>query len=191
MLGAGVHRVNEVAVTVEGLSRIGGLNIAFRIDDSSDSSEDAIATLAILSYPSLQLLHQVSRQIVVRVPYIPGFLSYREAAPLSALLEGLDPRLVPQLLFVNGNGSLHERGAGSAVVVGLRTNIPTIGVAKEFHPVVLEGEEHECSQRGMREYARTMLQKRGEYFGLYGSDRLSFVGAVRCYFSLCSDGVTE
>lgn len=68
-------------------------------------------------------------------PYIPSFLSFRESTPLAALVQAYHDCLLPsqeaeriQLLWVDGNGRLHEREAGSAVVVGLKTGVPTIGI---------------------------------------------------------------
>ena len=42
------------------------------------------------------------------------------------------PDLTPKVILVDGNGRLHTRSAGIACFVGLRTKIPTIGVAKTF-----------------------------------------------------------
>jgi hypothetical protein len=107
---------------------------------------------------SLQLLTKVSRVISLRAtPYVPSFLSFREAAPLASLLEDLRATgsPVPQVLFVDGNGRFHVRQAGSAVAIGLLADLPTVGVgtplssrsvghafasadslhiAKEYHP---------------------------------------------------------
>uniref|UniRef100_A0A3B1IFD7 Endonuclease V n=1 Tax=Astyanax mexicanus TaxID=7994 RepID=A0A3B1IFD7_ASTMX len=46
-------------------------------------------------------------------PYIAGFLAFREAPPLLQLLQRLEkeqPSLMPQVLFVDGNGLFHYRG---------------------------------------------------------------------------------
>lgn len=67
-----------------------------------------------------------------QTPYIPSFLSFREAEPLAALLDDLrlEGGPMPQLLFVDGNGRWHVREAGSAVVVGQLTDLPTVGVGE-------------------------------------------------------------
>jgi deoxyinosine 3'endonuclease (endonuclease V) len=44
------------------------------------------------------------------------------------------PELKPDVIFVDGNGILHPQQCGLACHIGLRMNIPTIGVAKNlFH----------------------------------------------------------
>ena len=67
-----------------------------------------------------------------QTPYVPSFLSFREAEPLASLLNDLraDGGPCPQALFVDGNGRWHVREAGSAVAIGLLSDLPTIGVGE-------------------------------------------------------------
>lgn len=179
-----LHKVDVGTIMIEGLSRIGGLDISFKLDEHQEADvQDAIATLAILHYPSMKLIRSISHQIIISTPYQPGFLSFREAIPLSSLLEGITSDERPQLLFVDGNGSLHERRVGSAVIIGQLTNIPTIGIGKDFHPVFdanqLGVQEYEKSQKGMKRHATQVLKQRGDWFSILGFDRASSpVGAV-------------
>uniref|UniRef100_A0A803TFJ9 Endonuclease V n=1 Tax=Anolis carolinensis TaxID=28377 RepID=A0A803TFJ9_ANOCA len=49
----------------------------------------------------------------VSAPYVAGFLAFREAPFLVEAVQRLEeraPGLVPQVLFVDGNGILHHRG---------------------------------------------------------------------------------
>jgi len=66
-------------------------------------------------------------------PYIPGYLSFRE---LPALLQLLDTASrngeLPEVLFVDGNGILHPRGAGIATHFGVVTGRRTIGIGKKL-----------------------------------------------------------
>ncbi len=61
-------------------------------------------------------------------PYVPGFLSFREAeAYLGAL--ALLPR-APEALLVDGQGIAHPRGLGIATHLGVHLDLPSVGVAK-------------------------------------------------------------
>ena len=118
----------------KGLQRVAGVDISF----VKDSDEDALAMLAVLSYPELEVLHEVSAMVKLTAPYIPGYLAFREAPHLLALLEKLraeQPSLVPQVIFVDGNGLLHPASFGLACHLGVLGDIPTIGIGKTMMDV--------------------------------------------------------
>lgn len=67
------------------------------------------------------------------LPYIPGFLAFREAPHLLKLIEKLKKtksQFIPQVILVDGNGILHQNGFGLASHLGVLANIPTIGCGK-------------------------------------------------------------
>lgn len=67
-------------------------------------------------------------------PYASGYLAFREGRLSLEALGGL--RVVPDLVFLDGHGVVHERGLGLASHVGVLLGTPTIGVAKTpFHAV--------------------------------------------------------
>lgn len=87
------------------------------------------AALVVLEYPSLQLVEHRIARIETTMPYIPGFLSFREVPALLTAWQQLT--LQPDLLFVDGQGISHPRRLGVAAHFGLLVDIPTIGVAKK------------------------------------------------------------
>ncbi|MFZ1873609.1 MAG: deoxyribonuclease V [Chania sp.] len=87
------------------------------------------AAIAILRYPSLELVEYRVARIKTSMPYIPGFLSFREYPALLAAWEQLQQK--PDLIFVDGHGISHPRRLGVASHFGLLVNVPTIGVAKK------------------------------------------------------------
>lgn len=96
------------------------------------------AAIAILRYPSLELVEYQVARIATTMPYIPGFLSFREYPALLAAWQQL--RQKPDLIFVDGHGISHPRHLGVASHFGLLVDVPTIGVAKkrlcgEFAPL--------------------------------------------------------
>lgn len=62
------------------------------------------------------------------IPYVPGFLSFREGASAINALRKL--KIKPTLIFVDGCGINHPRMAGLASYVGVLLDIPAIGITK-------------------------------------------------------------
>ena len=109
--------------------RLGRVRIVAGVDAWAEPSGERIWTAAVaLGFSDLELQESavVCRRTVA--PYVPGFLSLREAPAALAALERL--RLRPDLLLVDGQGLAHPRRFGLACHIGLLAAIPTIGVAK-------------------------------------------------------------
>jgi len=103
---------------------IGGADVGFE-----QGGEVTRAALVILEYPSLKVIEYQVARIATTMPYIPGFLSFREVPALQAAWDQLQHR--PDLLFVDGHGVAHPRRLGVASHFGLLVDVPTIGVAKQ------------------------------------------------------------
>ncbi|NWX91094.1 ENDOV Endonuclease, partial [Nothoprocta ornata] len=145
-----------------GLHRVGGLDLSYVKGDESG----ACASLVVLSYPQLQVLYEDCQMVAVTAPYIAGFLAFREVPFLVEAIQRLqqkDPGLTPQVLLVDGNGLLHHRGFGVACHLGVLTDLPCIGVAKNLLQVdgLARDELH-------REQIRS-LRMEGDTFPLTGT----------------------
>jgi deoxyribonuclease V len=105
----------------ERLDRIGGVDVAY-------SGNHAYGAAVVLDYKSMEILETKTSRTVVSFPYIPTFLSFREAEPMTAALRGLEKGF--DILLVNGHGIAHPRGIGIASHLGVELGIPTIGVAR-------------------------------------------------------------
>lgn len=87
------------------------------------------AAIVLLRYPSLELVEYQVARIATTMPYIPGFLSFREYPALLEAWGMLSQK--PDLVFVDGHGISHPRRLGVASHFGLLVDVPTIGVAKK------------------------------------------------------------
>jgi len=144
-----------------GLKYIGGVDISFIIGNE----EDACVGLVILAWPSLEIVYKSFKMVKLTLPYIPSFLAFREVDHIIELINELkmnDPDFLPQIILVDGNGYLHPRGFGLACHLGVLTNIPTIGVSKNFY--VMDGLAMHETKNKIVEHCK----KKGEYYKLIG-----------------------
>jgi deoxyinosine 3'endonuclease (endonuclease V) len=122
--------------TGEGLRYIGGCDVSFIKD-----THTGVGCIVILNYPELEVIHIEEKVFELKIPYIPGYLGLRESPILCELIEKIKtskPDIIPQVLFVDGNGTLHPYKFGLACYVGVTTDIPSIGIGKNF--LHIEGE---------------------------------------------------
>lgn len=64
------------------------------------------------------------------VPYVPGYLSFREGGSIIGALRALS--VEPDVLLFDGSGRIHFRQAGLATHLGVVFDTPSIGVAKRL-----------------------------------------------------------
>ncbi len=111
---------------IKEIRSLGGLDLSYISDKSV-----GIAVLSIVDYQSLELIKCFYAAAYTCIPYIPGFLAFREMPPIALLLTWAKKReLLPDVLIVDGHGIAHPRGFGIASHVGVVFDIPSIGVAK-------------------------------------------------------------
>ena len=103
---------------------IAGADVGFEQDGAVTR-----AAMVLLAWPSLELVEYQVARVATTMPYIPGFLSFRETPALLAAWQQLSQK--PGLLFVDGHGISHPRRLGVASHFGLLVDVPTIGVAKK------------------------------------------------------------
>jgi len=102
---------------------VAGADISF-----SKGITAAYAGVVILSFPSLEVTDEYSIKGLLKFPYVPGLLSFREAPILLNLFSKL--QTTPDLIFFDGQGLAHPRRFGLACHMGLLMNCSTIGCAK-------------------------------------------------------------
>lgn len=86
------------------------------------------AGVVVLELPSLEVVEERVGCFEARVPYVPGFLAFREVPALLPLFEALET--TPGAVLCDGHGIAHPRGLGLAAHLGLFLGVPTVGCAK-------------------------------------------------------------
>lgn len=105
--------------------------------DCALTEDQIFSVFVVFSYPQLEIIEVETSYDRIPLPYIPGFLAFREVPNLVTTYEKLDTK--PDIIMVDGHGIAHPRRLGVASHLGVVLNKPTIGVAKsrlvgEFDP---------------------------------------------------------
>jgi deoxyribonuclease V len=109
--------------------RLGSVRRVAGVDVSYDRQSPVLfAAVVVLNADTLEPIETAGIRDTSRFPYVPGYLSFREAPAVLRALSEL--RCAPDLLICDGHGYAHPRRFGLACHVGLRLDLPTIGCAK-------------------------------------------------------------
>ena len=98
-------------------------------DSSFPTSDTILSVFVVLTFPGLELVEKVYHTAAVTLPYVPGFLAFREAPNLLLTYEKLGQK--PDVIMVDGHGIAHPRRMGIATQLGILLGVPTFGVAKQ------------------------------------------------------------
>jgi deoxyribonuclease V len=96
--------------------------------------------VVVLKFPELELIEVAKEIRSVKIPYIPGYLNFREGPAF--LRTFLKLKIEPDVTLIDGNGIAHPQKMGLASYVGVVLDIPTVGCAKSpFFPYDLPAED--------------------------------------------------
>ena len=103
-------------------SMVAGSDIAY-------IGDNAFGSMVIFDSKTRRPKEVVNARAKVSFPYIPTYLTFREAPVVEQLVRkaGCKP-----LLVHDGNGIIHPLGFGVASHIGVMLDLPTIGVAKKL-----------------------------------------------------------
>ncbi|UCG70557.1 MAG: endonuclease V [Thermoplasmata archaeon] len=102
------------------IETVGGVDVAY--------NGNGLGACAVFSYENMDILDSKTIEAKINVPYIPTYLAFRELPIIDKVMKKLSHK--PTLLLIDGNGVLHPYGMGIASHVGVKLDVPTIGVAK-------------------------------------------------------------
>jgi deoxyribonuclease V len=103
-----------------------------------------ISTCALLDFRTLKTIRIETVVEEVNFPYIPGYLMFREGEGALKAIERTITDRDKTIILVDGSGIAHPRKSGLASYIGLKAEIPAVGVTKKR----LVGEHEEPEKPG-------------------------------------------
>ncbi|EXG85633.1 Endonuclease V [Clostridium sp. ASBs410] len=114
-------------IKLEDIKTISGIDLAYWREKGTDY---AVCCIVTINYCSKEIVEIKSLTSKIDVPYIPGYLSFRELPLIINTFKMLESNT--DLIMFDGNGYLHYRNMGIATHASFYLNKPTIGVAKSY-----------------------------------------------------------
>src|SRR3989344_4712313 len=93
-------------------------------------NDNVISAIVVCDYKTMEVKEKVFAVAKAKVPYISGFLAYREGPAVSEAYAKLQGK--PDVMLVSGNGILHPRKCGMASHIGILLDQASIGIAKQL-----------------------------------------------------------
>lgn len=115
---------------IDSVKLIAGVDLAYWSDNNQ---EYAVCCIVIIDKATHKMVEVKSYSDKIEIPYMPGFLSFRELPLIIKTSELLENK--PDIFMFDGNGYLHPRHMGIATHASFYLNTPTIGVAKTYYRV--------------------------------------------------------
>ena len=115
------------SLDVSDLKTAAGVDLAYWKDGEEEYAVCCIVIIDISTHKVIEKRHFSGR---IEVPYIPGFLAFRELPLVIKTVELLETK--PDIYVFDGNGYLHPRHMGIATHASFYLDKPTFGVAKSY-----------------------------------------------------------
>lgn len=112
------------------LKTVAGVDLAYW---KEGESECAVCCIVVIDMETHEVLEKKHYSGKIEVPYIPGFLAFRELPLVLKTAEMLE--IKPDIYIFDGNGYLHPRHMGIATHASFYLKKPTIGIAKTYFRV--------------------------------------------------------
>lgn len=115
---------------IDDIKTVAGVDLAYW---TKDGQEYAVCCIVVVDFVTHEVLEKQQYSGKIEVPYIAGFLAFRE---LPLILETVKKLAIkPDLFMFDGNGFLHPRHMGIATHASFYLNKATVGVAKSYYRV--------------------------------------------------------
>lgn len=117
-------------VRISDIKTVAGIDLAYW---NEENQEYAVCCIVVIDYRTHEILEKKQSHGKIEVPYIAGFLAFRELPLILETVNKLD--IQPDLFMFDGNGMLHPRNMGIATHASFSLKKACIGVAKSYYRI--------------------------------------------------------
>lgn len=135
---------------------IAGVDLAYW---EENNKQYGTCCIVVIDYNTKEVVEKVSSVGEIKVPYVAGFLAFRELPLVIEAVKKLE--VEPDLFMFDGNGYHHFNHMGIATHASFFLNKPTIGVAKSYLKV--NGVDFDIPENEMGSYTDIIIN--GEVYG--------------------------
>lgn len=135
---------------------IAGVDLAYW---EHDDKQYGTCCIVVIDYNTKEVVEKVSCVGEIKVPYVAGFLAFRELPLVIEAVKKLEKD--PDLFIFDGNGYLHFNHMGIATHAGFFLDKPTIGVAKSY--LKINGDSFDMPDNEEGSYTDIIIE--GEVYG--------------------------
>ncbi len=146
-----VNRIEENEINI-----CAGIDLAYW---DKDGETYGVCSIIVLDYKTKEILEKTSSYGKITVPYVAGFLAFREVPLIIEAVKKLN--LEPDIFLFDGNGYLHYNNMGIATHSSFFLNKPTIGIAKSY--LKIDGIDYTMPENENGSYTDIVIN--GELYG--------------------------
>ena len=140
----------------EDIKYVAGVDLAYWV---KEEDEMAVCCIAVIDYKTGEVIEDVFSSGKVEVPYMPGYLAFRELPLVIKAAEKL--KHDPDVYMFDGNGYLHPRHMGIATHASFFLKKPTLGGAKSYYKI--DNEDFIAPENNEGAYSDIVIN--GEVYG--------------------------
>ncbi|UTL72297.1 endonuclease V [Bacillus halotolerans] len=123
-----IHKINlSPSITPDSIKTCAGVDLAYW---EQDGEPYGVCCIIVIDADTKEVIEKVHSMGKISVPYVSGFLAFREPPLIIEAAKKLETE--PDVFLFDGNGYLHYNHMGVATHAAFFLNKPTIGIAKTY-----------------------------------------------------------
>ncbi|TAI20473.1 endonuclease V, partial [Bacillus velezensis] len=123
-----IHKINlSTSINLDSINTCAGVDLAYW---EQNGEPYGVCSIIVIDADTKEVIEKVHSMGRISVPYVSGFLAFRELPLIIEAAKKLETE--PDVFLFDGNGYLHYNHMGVATHAAFFLGKPTIGIAKTY-----------------------------------------------------------